>query len=384
LPAPFQTDAFRAALDDLLASAAWRAADPGEVQAIAGRIPDGDTTRWVSEWDDAGAHAHETGARAAKAGRRTSAREAYLRASTYFGAAAGQAADAEARALWARHRDAWDHAVKLFDPPGERFEFGYEGTTLPGWLFRAPDASGRRPLVIVNNGTREATAATLVRGGAAAAARGHHWLTFDGPGQNAALLRQGLPLRPDWERVISPLLDRATRFPGVDRARVALLGVGEGGYLVARAAAYERRLAAVVADPGIWELRAPMLEMLDARLAALRIAGDRDRFDDRAETLPPALESALRPLGIASPFDAFRALDRYTLDDVAERITTPLLVTDTEGDPWAGQARRIYRAVRGPRALARFTAYEGAGGRWRGLAVREQRIFDWVDGMLAV
>ena len=372
----------RAALDDLLASAAWRVADVGEVQATAQRIPYGDDDAWISQWTRTARHARDIGARA----RRASAREAYLRASTYYAAAGTRASGGRARALWDEQRACWDRAVPLFDPPGEPFEIPYEGTTLPGWLFRAPGHGDgrRRPLVILTAGLDETATAMVARGGGAAAARGHHWVTFDGPGQSAALVRQGIPLRPDWERVIGPLLDRVTRADGVDRGRIALVGVGEGGYLATRAAAFERRLAATVADPGVWDLREPLVAVLPAKLRQLLEAGDRDGFDDRADKLPAALEDALRPLGFESPYDALTALEAYTLDGVAERITTPLLVTDIPGEPWGDQARRVYEAARGPKALASFTAYEGAGNRRRGLALREQRIFDWLEEMLAV
>ena len=33
-------------------------------------------------------------------------------------------------------------------------------------------------------------------GGAAAAERGYHWMTFDGPGQQATLLERGCPSGP--------------------------------------------------------------------------------------------------------------------------------------------------------------------------------------------
>ena len=32
-------------------------------------------------------------------------------------------------------------------------------------------------------------------------------MTFDGPGQNAALIRQHLTFRPDWEKVVTPVVD---------------------------------------------------------------------------------------------------------------------------------------------------------------------------------
>ena len=69
---------------------------------------------------------------------------------------------------------------------------------MPGFFFRAPDAAPgeARPLVVVNNGSDGATSQMWVQGGAAASERGYHWMTFDGPGQQALLFEQGVPFRP--------------------------------------------------------------------------------------------------------------------------------------------------------------------------------------------
>jgi hypothetical protein len=42
--------------------------------------------------------------------------------------------------LWKRYRACWDKAVDLAAVPGERLQIPYEGTSLPGYFFRAPDA----------------------------------------------------------------------------------------------------------------------------------------------------------------------------------------------------------------------------------------------------
>jgi dipeptidyl aminopeptidase/acylaminoacyl peptidase len=46
------------------------------------------------------------------------------------------------------------------------------------------------------------------------------------------------------------VVDYALGRPEIDSARIALMGVSYGGYLVARAAAFEHHLAAVIADDG--------------------------------------------------------------------------------------------------------------------------------------
>ena len=64
---------------------------------------------------------------------------------------------------------------------------------------------------------------------------GQPWLdavTFDGPGQNASLVRQRLTFRPDWEKVITPVVECLLTRPDVDAGKIALLGVSQAGYWV--------------------------------------------------------------------------------------------------------------------------------------------------------
>ena len=42
-------------------------------------------------------------------------------------------------------------------------------------------------------------------------------MTFDGPGQQAALLEQSIPFRPDREAVLTPVVDTFQARPDVDR-----------------------------------------------------------------------------------------------------------------------------------------------------------------------
>jgi dipeptidyl aminopeptidase/acylaminoacyl peptidase len=89
---------------------------------------------------------------------------------------------------------------------------------------------------------------------AAALERGYNCLAFDGPGQGGVLRQREVPFRPDWEAVVTPVLDFALKRPEVDPERIALMGRSFGGYLAPRAASAEHRLAALVADPGQFDL----------------------------------------------------------------------------------------------------------------------------------
>jgi hypothetical protein len=193
----------------------------------------------------------------AAAGHRISARDAYLRAAAYLFTATGSldGSDDPGRltGAWRAHRRAWDWFCELSDPPIERVAIPYEGTELVGDVFR-PREGGRRPAIILNNGSDGPVNAMWTQGGAAAVERGYLAITFDGPGQGQALFEQGLPFRPDWEAVITPVIDHLVERDDVDPDRIVLHGISQAGYWAPRAAAFEKRIAAVVADPGVMDV----------------------------------------------------------------------------------------------------------------------------------
>ncbi|WP_448639673.1 alpha/beta hydrolase family protein [Geodermatophilus sp. URMC 63] len=151
-------------------------------------------------------------------------------------------------AAWAGAAAAAEDAAALVDAPAEQVAIPYAGTTLEGWLF-APDASGTpRPTVLLPCGY-DSTAEYGWADVPAALARGYNALTFEDPGQGAALIEQGLVPRPDLEAVLTPVLDWLLTRPEVDPGAVVLAGRSSAGHLAPRAAAFEHRLAAPVCDP---------------------------------------------------------------------------------------------------------------------------------------
>jgi Prolyl oligopeptidase family len=87
-------------------------------------------------------------------------------------------------------------------------------------------------------------------------------MAFDGPGQQAALFRQGKPFRHDWEAVLTPVVDAMAARSDVDADRIALIGVSQAGYWVPRALAFEHRFVAAVADPGVVDVSSSWIGQL--------------------------------------------------------------------------------------------------------------------------
>ena len=129
-----------------------------------------------------------------------------------------------------------------------------------------------------NNGSDGAVTGAWVDGIADALARGWNAVTFDGPGQNAALVRQHLPFRPDWEKVITAVVDHLLTRPDVDAGKIALLGVSQGGYWVPRSVAFEHRIAAAVADPGVVDVSTTMTRQVPHFLAKMIGTGEQEKF----------------------------------------------------------------------------------------------------------
>ncbi len=390
----FKDDDFNFTTECTLGAAYQGAADIGEVLGTVDRIHNGNAQSWVDEWTATADRLAAEAARGAGAGRTRSAAAQYLRASQYFATATYQADGTGDSTLfgklWERHRDAWDRFVDRTDVAIDRVAIPYEGSTLPGYFFRSGPAGQPRRTFIFNNGSDGSVTGAWSQGVAEALARGWNAVTFDGPGQNAALVRQGLTFRPDWEHVVTPVVDYLGTREDVDPARLALLGVSQGGYWVPRALAFEHRIAAGVADPGVIDVSTTMLRQLPHMLVKLLDEGDAEKFDRDMEwalKLSSGTRSMMafrmRPYGATSPYEFFHAARGYALtDELIAQITCPMLVTDPEHEQfWPGQSRQLYDALTGPKAIVAFTADEGADGHCEPAAagLRGERVFDWLD-----
>jgi hypothetical protein len=392
----FKNDDFEFGLSIALGSTYSGQADVGECVAVAGRIKDGNADSWVEEWSGAAAHAREIATQAEASGHQASARGAWLRAATYFSTATYQVAGSrrgdEFERLWEEHRACWDRAVDLFEPRVERVAIPYEDTTLDGYLFKVDDSGERRPVLIYNNGSDGPTSAAWVGGGKGALERGYNCLTFDGPGQNAALIRQQLYFRPDWEAVVTPVVDYALSRPDVDPERIALHGVSQGGYWVPRAVAFEHRIAAAVADPGVMDVGTTWRDKLPKSMLRQLEQGEQQKFDRNISMaehfvrgMRAQLEFRMRPFGMSSAYDVYKALEEYKLDGLVEQIRCPMLICDPDNEQfWPGQARELHDALPGPKAIVRFPAEEGSDWHCepRSPGIRDQRVFDWLDETL--
>ena len=367
----------------------------GETWAIAEQIKAGDAESWYNAWSTYAGRLYDLAIKSHAAGNRVSARNAFLRASNYYRTAYifmfALPVDPRVIEAYKNQADSFQKAAALFEKPTEVLKIPYGGTTLPGYFIK-PDSSNTPRKTLLCTGGYDGTCEELffiIAGGALA--RGYNVLIFDGPGQGGALVMQKLPMRADWENVITPVVDYLLTRQDVDSARIALYGGSFGGYLAPRAAAFEHRLAACIADAALFDPAALGRKMFPPEIASALANDDvavlKPFFDKLQENTTQRfiLGRGMWVHGASTPWEYFKMFQAYSLADVAKNIQCPTFVAEAENDRRRGGGKDLYNALQCPKEYVLFTINEGAGEHCEagGREVFFQKMFGWLDPIVA-
>jgi pimeloyl-ACP methyl ester carboxylesterase len=207
---------------------------------------------WGPNWKAVGEVHEGLAAEAEARGRTVSARQAWQGAAWCFHLGKFLWFEDPALHAWLRDRsvEVYRRALPRLDPPGTRIEIPFEGRTIPA-NFRRTEAA-HPPLVLLVPGL-DSSKEELFAIEQEFLERGLATLTLDGPGQSENSVH--FAIRPNWETVITPVLDHLERMDlGVDLRRIGLMGISMGAIYGPRAAAYEKRIRAVVGLAGPYNL----------------------------------------------------------------------------------------------------------------------------------
>jgi pimeloyl-ACP methyl ester carboxylesterase len=370
----------------------------GECLAAAGMITDGDTGSWVSAFCDLAARVEVRARTCLEAGHMVSARDHFMRASTYHRTAEYYAeADPEVLAeSGLRSRACFEAAAGLFDPPVEPLSIPFETGSLPGYLVRprTGTAPGGRPrgTLVAFGGFDSGAEEMYFQLGAPGAARGWQVVLFDGPGQTGCMRKNPtMTYRPDYEAPVGAVLDDVDRRLGPEGGFVALAGMSIGGYFAARTAAHDGRVRALVADSPLVDL----YRYFEAFLGPEVFRMHRDiRPEDVAgipEDLLPAqmvwgIAAVCRRFGVASLQAWKEQLRSYRLESALSAVSCPslALVGLREGPEVLRQADEFTTGVSGPVTTYRFSPDDGADAHCQANNLRfaSQVVYDWLDELV--
>jgi len=379
-----------------LGYAASGGADVGEVLKTAYAIKEGDDESWYREWRKTAEQREKAGADFLSRGKRISARQEFFKASNYYRTSEfflhTKPDDPRIVELWKKSRDSFLQGAQLADHPIIPIKIPFEGTTLPGYLCLADASGAKRPLLIIQTGFDGTKEELYLANAYFAVQRGYNVLLFEGPGQGEVIRIQKLPFRPNWETVITPVVDYAVSRSEVDAKRIALLGISFGGYFAPRAVAFEKRIKACIANGGVYDfhLTAHLTPDLEKYLDNKEGAAEIDKEISAKMKINPSfrwvMANGMFTFQAESPSAWLKMTRPYNMKDAAAKITCPILIVDSEGDKdMPGQAKMLYNALRSPqKEFMLFTKEEGAEEHCQmgAILISNARILDWLDGIM--
>jgi len=375
------------------------AAEIGECFATARKIKDGDIYSWYDEWLKTADRIHGLAKEWERDGHIASSRSAYFRASNYYrNAGFYMVAEPDRSKMvdtWQQSRNCFLKAIKTLNDVSF-VEIPYENTTLPAYFVKskkskASPTGGFNPLLIAHSGFDGTVEEVYWRLADAAHERGYSLLVIEGPGQGEMIFKKNLPFRPDWEKVITPVIDYALTLPNVDKKKIALMGLSMGGYLAPRAAAFDKRISACIANGGILDFSLIYTKAFPT-LVLSWVASAPDRFNSVVYNAMKSrlfanwgINNGLWRFAAKTPAELIVKVREYSLKDVVGQISCPTLVVDSEAETFLeGQSKQLYDALKCQKDFILFTREEGAQSHCQqgGTAISNEKVFNWLDEIL--
>lgn len=299
--------------------------------------------------------------------------------------------------LWRKY---FDIANAAMDIPGEHVLIKTQhGWDVPAIIYRSQYASEDkpRPTIILGGGFDSNYEELLPWFGVSALDRGYNVVLYEGPGQPTLLHKYKQGFIYDWEKAVTPvvdyLLDNKAALPFIDTSKIALVGMSMGGYLSARAAAFEPRLCAVLCIDGIYDNGQPFRQAF-ARCKESLDKHDIKTCDELFDDLGPNPTSNERWIHDHSKFsfretsgyNVLQKLAKYNMEGIADKIKMPAFIGLADKDIFfLGQPEKLAKAIGNNATLVPFTEEHAAGEHCQSgaLTYLNQQMWEWFSKVVA-
>jgi pimeloyl-ACP methyl ester carboxylesterase len=366
-----------------------RGADTGEILQAIRSIRSGDAQSWYAGWEAA---ARRALALAADAQDALSRGGALLRAHSYLRTAQFLLApdDPKRPDAFTKDNAAFYEGLQTLGVRHELFRAPYAGTYLKADYYPGPEGAEKRPLIVFCGGYDSTLEELYFFLTAAALQRGYSVLTFEGPGQGSAVRERGMVFTHEWEKPTAAVLD-AFLAHHLHPVKIVLVGMSMGGLLAPRAAAFDARFDGVVAFDVLFDMGeaarryAPPAAfwLYDHGLSALVLL----LMKAKAALDPDfawAIDNGKWVMGTNNGIETIRALDLYTLKDVARQIRGDVLILAGADDHFVpfSQIQAFERSLTNARSVTTHIYDEVSGGaehcQLGAITLWHQHLFDWL------
>ena len=348
-------------------------ADVTEILETIGLIHGGDASGWYDAW---AATAKRNVARAEGTRDQVSKGLAYLRAHNYWRTAEFllKPEDIRRPLAWTSQTEAFDRGLQALGIAHERTSVAYEKGALRAIFYPGPAGWETKPLIVFVGGedsTLEELYFALVP---AAYRRGYGVLTYEGPGQGAALREYGLFFTPEWEKPNAAVLDAYLNTHSKPPS-IVLVGMSMGGYFAPRAAAFEPRIEGVVSFDVCYDF-------LD--IARHYAALARAPATSGSSGVSGLIDSVRWTFGVQTLEEILDRSSAYRLADVAHRISGDVLILVGAEDEFipVAQAAAYVDALTGARSVEKVVYDRASGGAEHcqegASTLWHETFFDWL------
>ncbi|TVQ85922.1 MAG: alpha/beta hydrolase [Bacteroidetes bacterium] len=371
-------------------------ADLGEVYAAAGRISQYDTEAWVREFVGMGDKVAAMADDALAKGHLVTARDRYLRAFAHERAALFQLSPLKYPDRYRKHRissqDRFRKAISLFDHPVEVLEIPFEGKTLPGYFMKPDNSNTKRATLITLGGGDSVCEDICLLFGLNDQERGYNIISVDLPGMGSTAL-DGMLMTPRPEKAMSAVIDHILARPDVDPERLAVWGASLSGYNVPRAAIYDKRIKAVIANSIILNLNEYYVQVKEVETLAkyentfwFKMAAR--FFGSWLAGLYNVMDTWKWKWGVNTLAEWLEVCKEYVLDP--SEIDVPILLLVGEDELAFANSKRFHdeamAKIKHPnKKMIVGSASLGAGGKnmMPNFSMIRETTFEWLDELFA-
>jgi dienelactone hydrolase len=329
----------------LVAQAQQGGGDIFDIARTCAKIEPGDKSAWEREWLQLAQRIEAKAREALSAGHKVTAMQHFLHANQYYRMAdvfLTGADETKKREYFRKAQENFRAGAKLHDPTIELIAVRCSTEEYDGYFCHPPKPRpGKWPAIFFIGGA-DSYAEEIYFAARPMLERSWAVLLVDTPGRGSSMYLTGIGTRPDYEVPGRACIDYLISRPEVDANRIAIMGISMAGYYAPRIAAFEKRIKALVAWSGCYNIL--------------------DDLYDYCVHLQPTLQ---RLLGHVSHEEARRRLKDFTMAGVAQNITCSTLITHGAEDTLMSVegAKRLFDEIGAEDKMLRIYGKSDAGGR---------------------